>query len=276
MAKKLGICLTGGGARGAYQIGAMKALHELGILQEVKAFSGTSIGSANAAVVATRPITKAMDTWFSLPENNMPRNTHHTESKGETRRRLLEIDRGIFTMDTFEDIILNAVDYKILRKREVYATVSKGGKSGEGFFELIRASYRHYVQNESKVVYMPLWKLTDKQISKTIVASCSIPVLFPPVSMDENKYYDGGVFDNIPIKPLVDSGCDEIIIIHLHRHLFYDPKTVAPNVKFHEVKHKGYLGSVLNFDNANILRLYEWGYEDTMTYFKGLESEAQV
>jgi len=276
MAKKLGICLTGGGARGAYQVGALKALHDLGILDKVQAFSGTSIGSANAAVAATRPIQRAMDTWFSLPENNIPRNTHHTESKGETRRRLLEIDRGIYTMDTFEDIIMNAVDFDKLKEREVYATISKGGKSGDGFFELIRSSYRHYVQKDTKVVYMPLWELTKKQVSKTIVASCSIPVLFPPVSMDENKYYDGGVFDNIPIKPLVDSGCDEIIIIHLHRHIFYDPNKIAPNVKFHEVKHKGYLGSVLNFDNDNIQRLYVWGYEDTMNYFNALEGEAHT
>ena len=276
MAKKLGICLTGGGSRGAYQIGALKALHELGILQKADAFSGTSIGSANAAVVATKPITRAVDVWFSLPEDNLKRNTHQSNSPGETRRRLLEIDRGIYSMDSFEDIIMHSVDFEAMKNKEVYATISKGGKSGEGFFELVRASYRHYIQKESKVVYMPLWKLTKKQVSKSIVASCSIPIFFAPVSMDENKYYDGGVFDNIPIKPLVESGCDEIIIIHLHRHLFYNPNTIAPNVKFHEIKHKGYLGSVLNFSKDHILELYELGYKEAMEYFKTLENEGSI
>jgi|AntRauTorcE11898_2_1112593.scaffolds.fasta_scaffold03672_5 NTE family protein len=276
MAKKLGVCLTGGGGRGAYQIGALKALHDLGILQKVDAFSGTSIGSANAAVIATRPISRAVDVWFSLPEDNFQRMSHQSDSPGEMRRRLLEIDRGIYSMDKFEDTIMHSVDFNAIKHKEVYATISKGGKKGEGFFELIRSSFRHYVQKESNVVYMPLWKLTEKQVIKSIVASCSVPIFFPPVSMDENKYYDGGVFDNIPIKPLVDSACEEIIIIHLHRHLFYNPNTVAPNVKFHEIKHRGYLGSVLNFSQNHILELYELGYKETMDYYKPLESEGSL
>ena len=45
---KLGICLSGGGARGAYQIGALIALRDLGIFSDAIAFSGSSIGSINA------------------------------------------------------------------------------------------------------------------------------------------------------------------------------------------------------------------------------------
>lgn len=265
--------MTGGGSRGAYQIGAAKALCDLGIFPDIKAFSGTSIGAANAAVLATRSIEKAKDVWFTLPENNIPRNTHHTDSKGETRRRFLEIDRGIYSMDTFEDLMIDAVDYDLLREREVYATVSRGGRKEEGFMELIKASYRHYIQKESEVLYLPLQELSAKQAVKTIIASCSIPIFFPPVTLDDHKYYDGGVFDNVPIKPLVDNGCDEIIILHLHKHYFYDPYEIAPEVKFHEIKHKGYLGGVLNFDYDHIQELYEWGYNDTMSYFRTLFEE---
>ena len=270
MAKKLGLCMTGGGSRGAYQIGAAKALYDLGIFPQIQAFSGTSIGSANAAVLATRTIEKAKDIWFTLPEDNISRNTHQTDSKGETRRRFLEIDRGIYSMDNFEDLMIDAVDYDRLKKCEVYATVSRGGKKEEGLLELVKASYRHYIQKESEVLYLPLQDLSEKQAVKSIIASCSIPILFPPVTLDGRKYYDGGVFDNVPIKPLVDNGCDEIIILHLHRHYFYDPYEIAPDVKFHEIKHKGYLGPVLNFDYAHIQELYEWGYNDTMDYFKSV------
>ena len=268
MAKKLGLCMTGGGSRGAYQIGASKALYDLGIFPDIKAFSGTSIGSANAAVLATRSIEKAKDVWFTLPEDNISKKTHQSDTKGETRRRLLEIDRGIYSMDSFEDIMIDAVDYDLLKSREVYATVSRGGKKEEGLLELVKASYRHYIQKESEVLYLPLHELSKKQAVKTIVASCSIPILFPPVTVDGHKYYDGGVFDNVPIKPLVDAGCDEIIILHLHRHYFYDPSEIAPDVTFHSIKHKGYLGGVLNFDYDHIRELYEWGYQDTMAYFK--------
>ncbi|MFW6285455.1 MAG: patatin-like phospholipase family protein [Bacillota bacterium] len=275
MANKLGLCMTGGGSRGAYQIGAAKALHDLGIFSQIKAFSGTSIGAANAAILATRSIEKAKDVWFTIPQKNIPRNTHQTASKGETRRRLLEIDRGIYSMDAFEDILIKAIDFEKLKSQEVYATVSRGGKKEEGLLELVKASYRHYIQKESEAVYLPLHGLSKKQVLKSIIASCSIPILFSPVTLDDFKYYDGGVFDNVPIKPLVDAGCDEIIILHLHKHYFYDPYEVAPDVKFHEVKHRGYLGGVLNFDYDHIMDLYKWGYEDCMAYFKNLAEESE-
>lgn len=65
---KLGICLSGGGARGAYQIGALKALEELGILQKASAFSGASIGAVNVTFAAIGSLDLAMDIWFNVPE----------------------------------------------------------------------------------------------------------------------------------------------------------------------------------------------------------------
>jgi len=53
---KVGLCFSGGGARGAYQIGAVKALVELGIFSHIQVFSGTSIGAVNACMVATKNI----------------------------------------------------------------------------------------------------------------------------------------------------------------------------------------------------------------------------
>ena len=50
--KKLGIAFAGGGARGAYQIGAWKALKEAGIDQQISVYSGASVGSLNAAMFA--------------------------------------------------------------------------------------------------------------------------------------------------------------------------------------------------------------------------------
>ncbi len=274
MAKKLGICLTGGGARGGYQIGALKALEDLGILKDVKAYAGTSIGSANAAVVASRSVDKAKDVWLNLPDDSIPKNAYQTEVKDDTKKRLIDMERGIYSLKTFEDTIIKAVDFKALKKKEVYATISHGGDADEGIFDLMRSSFAHYIKKEAKVYYMPLHELDAVKVQKSIVASCSIPVLFAPVTLEAKKYYDGGMFDNIPIKPLIDSGCDEIIIIHLHKHRFYKPQTLAPKVLFHEIKHvEGYLGRVMHFSKEHTLKLYELGYQDTMQYFKKQEGE---
>ncbi len=270
--QKIGLCLSGGGARGPYQIGALTAMKELGIFSKFQAFSGTSIGSANMAVVVSRSIDKAKEVWDNLPEETFPKNKTDKREE-EVRRRLIDMDRGIYTMDTFEEVMLKAVDYDCLRKHETYVTVSPGGKKDEGIFELVKASYKHYIGKDSKAIYLPLKELNNEQIHKAIVASCSIPVLFAPVEYEERKYYDGGVFDRVPIKPLVDAGCDEIVVVHLHRQRFYRPEKQWSSVKFHEIKHKGYLGGILDFSRKHAVKLYEWGYEDARKYFENLLEE---
>lgn len=270
--KKIGLCLSGGGARGPYQIGALLAMRELGIFEEFEAFSGTSIGSANMAVVVSRSIDKAKEVWDNLPPNALPKNKNHRKVEN-VRRKLIDMDRGIYTMDTFEEVILEAVDFDALREKETYVTVSPGGKCDEGIFELVKASYKHYIAKDHRALYLPLKELDNRQIHKAIVASCSIPVLFAPVEYDEQKYYDGGVFDRVPIKPLVEAGCDEIVIVHLHRQRFYNPSKQWPDVRFHEIKHKGYLGGIWDFSLKHTLKLYDWGYEDAMQYFQNMPED---
>ncbi len=271
MGEKLGICFTGGGARGAYQAGVAVALEELGILARARAFAGTSIGAANAAVLATRGGAALRDVWFSLPEDNLPRNPVDREETPWYRR--FRLDRGVYSMEVYERVLREAVDYDRLKAREVYATLSRGGRRDEGLLDLIRATYRHYVLKESNALYVPLHDLDREAALRALIASASIPVLFPPVTLDEHKYYDGGVFDNVPIPPLIDAGCDEILIVHLHRHPFYDPKKLATEgVVFHEIKHEGSLGRVLDFDAEHLADLYECGYDDATYYFYRLNS----
>lgn len=267
MGKKLGVCLTGGGARGGYQIGALKALYELGILQKVSAFSGTSIGAANAAVVSSRGVDVAYDIWYNLPKNNLPK-----KKKEKDRKFRLEIDSGIYSMEVFEDVMLNAIDYDALRKKEVYVTISEGGKEQDGLIELLKLSLDYYIKKEPHAQYLPLHKLSDRRIHKGVVASCSIPVFFSPVKMDGKKFYDGGVFDNTPVKPLVENGCDEIIVIHLHKNRSQVRKEEFPNIVFHEIRHASAreLGHILKFSKKQTKQLFEYGYQDTMNYFKNL------
>lgn len=62
-----GIALEGGGTKGAYQIGAWKALRELGI--EYNVVAGTSIGSLNGAFMAMDAFDEAWDLWHNIEPN---------------------------------------------------------------------------------------------------------------------------------------------------------------------------------------------------------------
>ena len=59
-----GIVLEGGGARGAYQIGAWKALKEAGI--EIKGAAGTSVGALNGALICMDDLEKAEKIWENI------------------------------------------------------------------------------------------------------------------------------------------------------------------------------------------------------------------
>ena len=48
---------------------------------------------------------------------------------------------------------------------------------------------------------------------ETTIASCSLPVLFPPVRLGKELYMDGGISDSIPYKKALEEGCDKVIVI---------------------------------------------------------------
>jgi len=263
--KKYGLCLSGGGGRGAYQIGVAQALDELGIFDKIEVFAGTSIGAANMAVLISKGLQQAKDVWFNMPEDNMPRNNHSEEGKKSKR---IDLNRGIYSMDRFSEILSQNIDFSRLKEKEAYVTVADCGDPGQSFFQIFKSSYQHYITKDPKAIYMPIHQLSEDVVLQSIIASCSIPILFPPVTVDSKKCYDGGVFDKVPLTPLIEAGCNEIIVVHLHRKRYTKPKNIPDSTKIHEIKRKnGYPGKVMKFDPEHTKNMYNWGYEDTMNYF---------
>ncbi len=269
MENKIGLCFTGGGARGAYQIGAAQALSDLGIYKNISAFSGSSIGAANVAVIASTSIERAREIWFNMPEN--PLKMEETLITKLKREKFNALDSGIYTMETLHRIMIDVIDFDALLKKDVFVTVSESGDRTKGLFELFKSSYKHYVKKDSKVLYVPLKDLKKENQIKAVTASCSIPVVFPAVTDQNKKYYDGGVFDNTPVRPLVDIGCNEIIIIGISFFTFELIQSEKfPNVKFHQIKGRKKMGGVLDFNSEHSKKIYKYGYEDTIAYFSKL------
>jgi NTE family protein len=268
---KRGICLTGGGARGAYQIGALTALKELGYLSGEISFAGTSIGAANAALVASSSLENAKDIWFHVPTKSLEIARPFMEKFSKEKLKIFM--NGLHSMDDFEEILIKHVNLDQLKKTNVYVTISEVGDAEKGFRNMVKSTIDHYLTHESKAHYVLLSQLKhSEEVKDTIMASCSIPFVFPSIQMDGKRYYDGGVFDNIPVKPLVDEGCEEIIIIHLNKMRWFTPKKY-PHVQFHEIIHQHSLGTVLRFSPSNAKKLFEYGYQDAMNYFNLLSNK---
>ena len=256
---KIGLCLSGGGSRGAYQIGACKALEEAGIYDKIKAFSGASIGSVNAVLLASSSIEDAKQAWFDLSDEALK----STESffKRLKEEKLEYIHNGIYQIDTLKNNLEHYVNVENLREKEVYVTISLAGEKDGGLLSILKSSFKHYIRKDSQVVYAPVHKEDKENVYKQVLASCSIPIVFPPTIIGTKQFVDGGLYDNVPVKPLVEAGCDVIIVIHLYRlPYFYAHK--YSNVSFYSLKPKHSLGGMLNFNKDNAKLRYHQGYLD--------------
>lgn len=258
---KIGLAFSGGGARGAYQIGAAKALQELGVLDRIQVYSGTSIGAVNAAFVATMPLEQILHLWTSIS----PQDIKKTESWFERLRteKWHIADHGLFEISHLKEVLQNNLDLQAVKQKTVFVTLSESGPVDSGLFGLFKTSYSHYVKGDSKVVYSLLSNQDDQDIVPLLLASCSIPIVFPAVAMGNKQYYDGGVYDNLPVEPLIRSGCDKVILVHLQLLEFLD-KSRFPDVPIFELRHKGTLGGILHFEKNHAQAIYELGYRDMM------------
>ena len=52
-----------------------------------------------------------------------------------------------------------------------------------------------------------------REMEDTLVASCSLPILFPPVKVGRHYYLDGGITDSVPYRHAMEVGCDKIIVV---------------------------------------------------------------
>lgn len=272
--KKLGLCLSGGGAKGPYEIGVLQALQELGIFSQIDAISGASIGAVNAVFSATTPLEKVKYIWTHIPKNPLPREKSLVER--ERSGQLKYMERGIYTLQRLDEILLDNIDFEKPLEKDVFISVSESGEKNTGFIELFRSYVNHYVLHNSRSHYVNL-KDVDQQMARDVIeASCSIPIVFPPRVINDKKYYDGGVFDNTPVQPLIDSGCDEIIVIDIgftiNRKNY---QKLYPDTSFHVLISKKDLGDTLDFTDQHSEEIYQYGYEEGLEFFKDFKVDKE-
>lgn len=171
-----GIALGGGGAKGFAHLGVLKALEEKGIKPDI--ISGTSAGAIAGVYIASG---KSPEEAFELIKDHKLIDFVQVRIP---RTGLLNLDRLRSSLSEH----IKADDLKDL-KIPFYAAVS----------DIINGHIEYF--NEGPMV-------------KLVQASASIPVLFSPVEIDGRIYSDGGLFDNVPVKPLKDK-CKKIIAVNV-------------------------------------------------------------
>lgn len=172
----LGIALSGGGARGFAHLGILKALEEKGIRPDV--ISGTSAGAIAGAFIAAG---KSPDEALEIMK----------------KYRFFDITTlripksGLFNLDGLKSSI----------NKEIYQ------KKIEDLPKPLFIAATNML--DGRVEYF-----SEGPLGKIVQASASIPILFSPVEINGKLYADGGVLDNLPLKPILDC-CKKTILINI-------------------------------------------------------------
>ncbi|MEP6737185.1 MAG: patatin-like phospholipase family protein [Chryseolinea sp.] len=172
---KVGLVLSGGGARGIAHLGMIKALEEWGVRFE--SISGTSVGAILGALYANGM------TPDEILEVILQANIYRSLRPAWTLKGLLRPDslRGLLDRHIAHN---NFSSLKL--KLIVVATDLESGKA------------RYFSTGE---------------LIPALLASCCVPGMFNPIQIDGRTYVDGGIVDNLPAK-ILRSDCDFIIGLH--------------------------------------------------------------
>lgn len=263
--KNLALTLEGGGARGAYQIGAVKALYSEGYT--FRAIVGTSIGAINAAYIVQGDLEKIYKMWQEMSFKDL------LELDNEAMKKLFSVKLDINTIKYLSKKLGESIKNKgldVKKEREILENDIDEEKirNSNILFGLVTMCISDVNGKEMFACDIPKGKIVDY-----IMASSNLPV-FKRVVIDDKKYLDGGAFDNCPVHMLEKKGFKNVIVIRAHKRLKirgYKGILKRGNITMHMISPIDSMPSILNFDSDNLNNLLKLGYFDALKYIKGLD-----
>lgn len=281
--KGFGLVFSGGGGKGAYEIGVWKYLHEMGLDNYVKAVSGTSVGALNAALFTGSSYEQAEEMWLNIDPSKIlsPKKISSEDIANWLIKNGLNI-ASVVTMGVSK--AASAGVWTISKLAEMILTKAKGDHlfSREGLSEMIEESINVDILNsndipcfvtcvkypEFKIERFKLNEYRSDEVLTILLASSAIPIVFPNESFHGKKYCDGGiplVGDNTPIQPVYETNVENIIVVHLNRETVID-RNLYPDANIIEIVPSIDLGNAikgtLDFSVFGAKQRIDVGYED--------------
>lgn len=254
-----GLILEGGGAKGAYQIGAYKALKEMGI--DFDGVAGTSVGALNGAYIVQDDIETLENIWL---EANY---SFFMDIDEVTYNKVKNIDLNPKNFNTIVTFLTKAlkkdgIDISPLRK-SLEDTIDE---------EKIRNSKKDFgmvtVWWDKKINPSPIYieDIPEKKLIDYLIASASLPI-FKLEKIDGKLYLDGGFYDNLPIGLLRKKKYDEFVVVRLNNNEKHKHKLINQNSHIKSIIPSENLGGFLNFDKENVMKNIKLGYFDAKKTF---------
>ena len=219
---KRALVLSGGGGRGAFECGVIEKLAEAGWLpkgpdddtidpREI-ALVGTSIGSMNAALFAMRGASGVIHLWENISTKDMNRFLR-------LRPWRSVLDRSAWEQ-TLKDYLPEDELAQVSTPLYIVATNIKTAHPR------VYTNSEYYDHNKTD-----LYKKVPAITHKHLLASSSIPYLYPPTEIENTPHWDGAVMYNSPLQPAVHSGAQEVMIVLLSPyHDLLEPGKQLPTI----------------------------------------------
>lgn len=232
---KLGLVLAGGGGKGGYEIGVWKYLREIGLDERISVISGTSVGGLNAVLIGCGDYEKAERIWLTEIEGKILDTDSESHKSG-----------AIFSREGLLQIIGKYIDLAQIQNSEkvIYVTC--------------------YDTGESQADYIKLNGRTSEEIKTYLLATSAIPVAFQKEKVNGRAYYDGGLKDNVPLKPLIDEGCTHALIVNLDKnyHVDYSGYDIKTVVLHPSIDLGSFASGTLDFSREGTEVRIHLGYDD--------------
>ena len=255
---KYGLVLSGGGSKGAYEAGCIKALQELGYHFDI--VTGTSIGALNGLLVVQEDYQKLYELWDNL-------------SLEKVLKHPIQFD---FSIENLMNNSSNIVPF-------LKSYINKKGADIEPLVQLIKGLYDGKKAKSSPIQYgictvafpsMKPLEITTKDMNEEnmveyAIASASCFPAFPIHVIDHQGYIDGGYYDNLPISLALKMHAQKIIAIELNQEPTHSYLLHRENITF--IRPSKHLGGFLDFNRELLDWRIQLGYLDTLKTFNQLK-----
>ncbi|MHB8910587.1 MAG: patatin-like phospholipase family protein [Syntrophales bacterium] len=208
---RVGLVLSGGGARGAAHIGILKILEELRIPVDV--ITGTSMGAIVGGFYASGSSPAELETmvtsmeWNEAFKDRPPLEELSFRRKEDSANQLIKFDAGIH--DGHLALPLGLIQgqnlHFILKSRLIHTALLND-------FDRLRIPFRAVaadIETGEAVV------LDKGDLATAMRASMSIPGVFAPVEMNGRLLVDGGIADNLPVDVAKNLGAEILIVVNI-------------------------------------------------------------
>lgn len=232
---RLGIVLTGGGARAAYQVGVLRAIADLipkNVANPFPIVCGTSAGAINAVALGAdaanyrRAVLRLQAVW----KNFRPEDVYRADLPGVLKNSARWMYAAIAGGRGREPVSLldNTPLKDLLAQRIEFGAIQRGIDAGQLYALAITCS--GYASGQSVCFYQgaasarPWRRVRRVGVPTTIgldhlLASSALPFIFPAVQINREYFGDGSMRQIAPVSPALHLGADRILVVSVGRQL---------------------------------------------------------